>query len=346
LDSRSFGHAKKRLLFHYFPASLAFGSMSVARLSIVIPVLGKLKKLEDTLVSVLENRPAQCEIIVVLNEPYADPYELAGEVTFLQVSPRAKLVACLNAGFAAARGDIIHTLGCGLEVTPGWTDAILPLFDHSEIASVAARVFDRSNPEKTLSTGVGYQPGGVAWRMGYDCPSSATNEKLPKYFGPDLLAGFYRKSTLECLGGLCTAFRGQLAGVDLALSLRFAGRNCIVEPNCLIKADRTDLPDGERLGSGCEAERLFWRWAWHAGWFRAGAGHTALLFSECLQSIYRPATLMRLAGRAWETLRVPFRSRAIIEPAFEDIPQEPLVVRPHYLRSLEPAAPMEISKAS
>jgi hypothetical protein len=220
------------------------------------------------------------------------------------------------------------------------------LFDSSEIAGVAARIFDRSNSEMTLSTGVVYHSGGVARRLGFDRPASAATRKMPKYFGPDLLAGFYRKSTLDCLGGLSEAFRGQLAGVDLALSLRFAERRCVVEPNCIIKADRTDLPDGERLGGGCEAERLFWRWASHVGWFRAGAGHTAVVLGECLQSIYRPTTLMRLCGRAWETLRVPFCNRAVIESSFEDVPQEPLVVRPHYLRSLEPVAPMEISKAS
>jgi len=56
----------------------------VPRLSIVIPVLGDPRKLDDTLVSVLENRPAHCEILVVHNEPYDDPYQLSNEVCFIE----------------------------------------------------------------------------------------------------------------------------------------------------------------------------------------------------------------------------------------------------------------------
>ena len=56
----------------------------MTRLSIIIPVLGHSTRLDDTLVSVLENRPANCEIIVVHTEPYDDPYDLAGEVRFLE----------------------------------------------------------------------------------------------------------------------------------------------------------------------------------------------------------------------------------------------------------------------
>ena len=54
------------------------------RLSIVIPVLGDQKPLDDTLVSILENRPANCELVVVHNTPYNDPYGLSGEVQFVQ----------------------------------------------------------------------------------------------------------------------------------------------------------------------------------------------------------------------------------------------------------------------
>ena len=38
--------------------------------------MGDLKRFEDTLVSVLENQPEQSEVVVVLNGPYDDPYEL------------------------------------------------------------------------------------------------------------------------------------------------------------------------------------------------------------------------------------------------------------------------------
>jgi hypothetical protein len=318
----------------------------VAWLSIVIPVLGQLKKLEDTLVSVLENRPSRCEIVVVLNEPYDDPYELAGEVNFIQAPLNAGLVDCLNLGVAASGGSIIHTLGCGAEVTPGWTEAALPHFVRAEVAAVAPRVIDRGNQAQTLSTGVGYRPGGAAWRLGFRQSIDTALPHMPDYFGPDLLAGFYRKSAWEAVGGLCPEITGHLAGVDLALALHFADRQCIVEPNCRILADRCDMPEGERLGGGCNAERLFWRWARRMGWFRAGAGHAALLLNECLECVVRPATLLGLFGRAWESMLVPFRRRCAPEPASFDMPHDPVIARPHFGQPLDPKRPREISKAS
>ena len=61
------------------------------RLSIVIPVLGNLDRLEDTLVSVLANRPADCQVVVVLDQPYADPYDLKDEVQFIELPGQGRL---------------------------------------------------------------------------------------------------------------------------------------------------------------------------------------------------------------------------------------------------------------
>ena len=74
----------------------------MARLSIVIPVLRQLDRLEDTLISVLENRPADCQIVVVLNEPYNDPYQLSGEVCFIQAAAGSSFADTLNLGVVAS----------------------------------------------------------------------------------------------------------------------------------------------------------------------------------------------------------------------------------------------------
>src|SRR5437016_2690011 len=78
------------------PSSCA--GLNVARLSIVIPVLGNAADLERTLVSVLSNRPRGCEILAVTNTPYPDPYNLSGEVRFLEAGRKAGFVECANLG--------------------------------------------------------------------------------------------------------------------------------------------------------------------------------------------------------------------------------------------------------
>lgn len=74
------------------------------RLSIIIPVAGNLTSLEDTLLSVLENRPDGAEVLVVLDEPYDDPYELKGEIRFLEAAAGASFVESVNLGIKREPG--------------------------------------------------------------------------------------------------------------------------------------------------------------------------------------------------------------------------------------------------
>src|SRR6476646_4128033 len=85
----------------------------VPRLSIVIPCLGGAAEFDSTLVSVLQNRPPDCEVLVAHSESYADPYGLRGEVHFIE-SPSSSLIELLNAALAVTTGEIVHVVGCGL----------------------------------------------------------------------------------------------------------------------------------------------------------------------------------------------------------------------------------------
>ncbi len=71
------------------------------RLAIIISAVGSVESWEGTLVSVLENRPADCEIIVALSQPYADPYDLKDEVRFVAPLGRGSATATINAALAS-----------------------------------------------------------------------------------------------------------------------------------------------------------------------------------------------------------------------------------------------------
>ncbi|MGA2797232.1 MAG: glycosyltransferase [Thermoguttaceae bacterium] len=300
------------------PLTLNTGKNLVLRLSILIPVLNKLKNLEDTLVSILENRPANCQFVVVLNEPYADPYQLRDEVCFVEASRDADLIESINFGLASCHAPIIHILSCGLEVSPGWTDPVLPLFTDPAIAAVAPLVLQRRDRNKVISAGVGYRASGAARRVGFGkSPEQASLEK-EHFFGADILAAFFRRSAWDAVNGLNPALKGYLAGVDLALALHFAGFRCTSEPNCRIYAELDDAAGADRLGGGRAAERLFWTWASRMGWLQALSGHALLMVEECLESVVRPAALINLCGRAWEALLFPMHKpteRKVISPS-------------------------------
>ena len=81
----------------------------MTRLSIVIPCLGGASDFDDTLVSVLQNRPADCEVLVAHREPYDDPYALSGEVQFIE-SQSDSLAALLNTALDQASGEVLHVM--------------------------------------------------------------------------------------------------------------------------------------------------------------------------------------------------------------------------------------------
>jgi hypothetical protein len=286
----------------------------VVRLTILIPALGRIKRLEDTLVSVLTHRPANCQVVVVLGAPYSDPYDLRGEVCFVEAAPRAGLVDCLNAGLPACRGAIINVLGCGLEVGPRWAFPALAHFRDEKVAAVAPTIRDRFQPQRVLSAGVGYHRGGAAWRLGY-CQEIGSDTQRAEWFGPDPLAAFYRKTALDAVGGFHPQYGDELAAVDCALALCTTGYRIVSEPASTVSASPRDIRHGRRLGRGRHAERLFWDWMPRLKQSRSLWAHTALWTAELL----RPVAWPRLAGRFGEVVKRPFQDR-IGQAVVEQVP--------------------------
>jgi hypothetical protein len=287
------------------------GTTVVPRLAIVIPVLNGLKKLEDTLVSVLANRPAGCEIIVVLNEPYDDPYQLRGEVCFVDAARDACLVESICAGLAACRAPIVHILSCGMEVASGWCDVALPHFIDPGVAAVAPLVIERLERRTIISAGVSYRPSGETKRLGFGKPIGEALGEKEEIVGADIIAAFYRRSALEAVGGLASAIGANAAGVDLTLALHFAGYRSVCEPKCKMYLSLEDVEGGRRVAGGRAAERLFWTWAPQIGTMRSISQHLLLVFEEFCESVVRPATFLRLCGRAYEALLTPLRRRNV-----------------------------------
>jgi hypothetical protein len=284
----------------------------VPRLSIIIPVVGDLKRLEDTLVSVLENRPDDCQVVVALNRPYDDPYGLSGEVCFVEAPLGGDLVATINAGICAARAPIVHLLTCGAEVGPDWIDAALDCFADPAVAAVAPLVLDKGNPSRVLAAGVQYHPGGAVRRLARDRSPDEVQPQCDAFCGPDLLAAFYRKEALSGVGLFDHTLGGLLSGAEMALSLRQVGLQSVLQPQCRVFADVAD----DAFLTGFHAEQLFWRWVPEFGWLRSLTRHVLLLAGEGLLSPLRPTMMARLAGRLLGAALMPVHrhSRSSVLP--------------------------------
>ncbi|MEN6558325.1 MAG: glycosyltransferase family 2 protein [Thermoguttaceae bacterium] len=300
------------------------------RLSILIPVLGETPSLDDTLISVLENRPVDCEILVVHNHPYDDPYHLGDEVRLVEAEAGAGLAGCLNRGLAEARSAVLHVLACGVEVTPGWTDEVLRHFDDPAVASVTPVVLDRGDPDRIVSVGWGYRVEGTVRRLGAGDRADQLSAYREDLCGPDRLAGFYRVSALRAVGGFSDRAGDALSAIDVALALQQAGFHGVLESQCVARTDPAMVRDGSAWRRGRDVERLFWYWASNQGWLVSLAGHLALLVGEGLLGFWRPSLPLRWLGRFWGWIEAMTTGRRHRRPKVTRGDLAAMVGRPHF----------------
>ncbi len=304
------------------------------RLSIVVPFLGNRKLLEDTLVSVLENRPEACQVVVVLNEGYDDPYDLHGEVSFVASRPDAGLLGGIRRGLRACEAPVLHVLACGMSVAPGWAEAALPHFDDPTVGAVAPLVLDGARPDRVVSAGLAYDREGRVRCLAAGRPVARVQLRQAPC-GPDARAAFYRRSALESVDPWQRGRGLSLSGIELALALRHQGYRCAMEPACRTVA-QPGL--GTRPGAfriGVEEACVFWRWAAREGWSGSVAGHAALLVSECLSGLVWPPRALRAAGRIAGGLQAAFSRGQPTLPAPHTV-----VPEPHFRRTAAPPQPL------
>jgi hypothetical protein len=113
------------------------GVSPVLRLSIVVPHQDDDALLERTLLSVLENRTRDQEVIVVHNGCYFDPYQLgADEVVMLETPKQFTFCEQLNLAFSAACSRNIEVLFPGTTVSAHWADEAIDCLESDDLACV------------------------------------------------------------------------------------------------------------------------------------------------------------------------------------------------------------------
>jgi len=268
------------------------------KLSIVIPVLGMVDDLERTLISVLACRDPDSEVLVVLNRPYDDPYDLQDEVRFVHVPPDSGWVGSVNLAIDECRAPLVHLLACGATVDEGWTAAALAHFDDPNLGSVIPLVVEAEATEIVRSAGVAYEAGGrrrVVARGEYiDRLANLPNRTI----GPTFVAGFYRRELLLESHGFSHRVGDLLADVDLALRLERAGYTTALEPASCVQFTGNPANVAGAWSSGRHAERLFRRHATQNGWLQSLTRHAFVIAGELWPRLPLRMSVFRLLGRA------------------------------------------------
>lgn len=239
---------------------MASRSGCLPRLSIVIPA-ADVAALEDTLVSVLENRPADCEIIAALAVPYADPWSIGDEVRFVPAPVGAGLIDCVNLGVASSAGEFVHILAAGWRATEGWADAALERFVEDDVAAVVPLTVAADDRGRVVAAGIRRTRGGrslanVPTRGGRRV-EEFTAADAPIVSAPAIEAGFWRADSLPRRGFTKTCGE-RLAAADMAATIAAAGERAVVEPASRV-ADGPAPRPASPYSQGLHAERLFWR---------------------------------------------------------------------------------------
>jgi hypothetical protein len=270
----------------------------VCRLSIIVPLLGDPLAFEDTLVSVLQNRPPGCEVLVVHPGRYEDPYHLSDEVVFVQVDATADVLAVINAGMLAAHGEILHLLQPGVSAEEGWTDAAVRRFRSPEIAAVAPMVLSARDRSQIVAAGLRYTAGGRRVVHGAGMRLNSARRILSDAIaGPALVAAFYRRSIVLALEGFCPQAGPWHADIDLALSMRRLGFYCELEPESIVTTFKQDLDAPLNLETGRSAERVFRRHRRQLAGALSLPAHAAEILSSVLMRPHQATAYTHLAGR-------------------------------------------------
>lgn len=301
------------------------------KLSIIIPVLGSPDQLESSLVSVLQNRPEGAEVIVVLNRPYDDPYELAGEVRFLQARRRAGLIECLDLAIGESQAPIVHFVACGVEAVEGWADSPLRHLRDPHVAAVTPLLLTSEEPRQIIAAGAGYSRGGRVRLVGQGRPEGSLGPWTRQVIGPSLLAGFYRKQALQVLGGFDSSV-GRVADADLALRLRASGQRVVLDPQSKMHVTQEHRSAARGFRYGLHAERLFLRHVPRRKWGMALLAHSWTVAVEAISALPRPAAMTQLLGRAlaWTSFsRQRQQHEQMLKLAESFTPPSGAIPRPH-----------------
>lgn len=269
-------------------------SVRAPALSIVIPTVSDPAALEETLVSVLENRPPDCEIVVPLGCDYDDPWNIRDEVTFVQAPRGSRLVACTNLGIASSRGRVVHLLAAGWKATPGWTDRPLERLASEEIAAVVPAVVAAADSARVVPSCVRLSRGG---RRVAAVPLAAADGILATGTAPILEAGFWRADVLQMAGpGFATACGEAYADADMAAAVDCLPLPVGYEADSVVVSGPTRR-EPRAFTAGLHAERLFWRSLGRGSRITAGVAHVAEILRDA--AVRFPfGTVPMLVGRS------------------------------------------------
>jgi GT2 family glycosyltransferase/glycosyltransferase involved in cell wall biosynthesis len=218
---------------------IAFARCESPRVSIIIPVHGKLAYTLTCLRSIAQHPNANTFEVIVVDDASPD-----ASATTLQAidglcvhinAENLGFVGSSNAGAAIARGEYLLFLNNDTQVTSGWLDALVQCFkDESDCGLAGSKLV---YPDGRLQEAGGWVfSDASAWNVGrFD----ARNESAYRYRRrTDYVSGasmMIRRDTFDALGGFDQRYSpAYYEDTDLAFAVRTSGLSVFYEPNSVV----------------------------------------------------------------------------------------------------------------
>jgi GT2 family glycosyltransferase len=206
-----------------------------AKVSAVIPTLGRSPYLADCLLALRRAGGDELEIVVV--DQAESPLELPAEARARVLRPGANLgfSRANNLGIEASRGDFVAAVNDDALVEEGWLAPLVAALESDETLGAVQGVHLILDHESQMDG------CGLTWNRWWQAVQIGRFESPPapgrppfETFGVSATAGLYRRSALESVAPKGEVFDPLLVtyyeDVDLAVRLRTAGYRALCVP--------------------------------------------------------------------------------------------------------------------
>ncbi len=265
------------------------------QLTFIIPFSGCVESrfLEETLLSILENRVEDTQVIVVSDGSYRDPYHLSDEeVTFVSLAKEKSVTRCVNAGIEAAKSPIICVLFPGTKWENSDLSEIETAFENRSVAVTVPEIVGAERPDRVFSCGIICHPAGTVRNHKYARP-------VPKgaCLVPHRAGAFFRTSILRQRGGLHPALGLQMAYADFCLAAELANMATVISPTVRLSVAMMQKMFVSPFEQAKQSEQLYRLWR-HRGDSRLNANrHRKTVISEATRNFPSLRMLQLIAGR-------------------------------------------------
>jgi hypothetical protein len=179
---------------------------AVPRLSIIVPHRHDDSGLELTLLSILENRSNELEILIAHDGSYTDPYGLdQDEAVLIESQKGASLSSQLNLATASACSPYIQVLMPGTTVDRDWYKESLEILSNPTISAVCHPI----SCNKTNEIVIGLS--------GESLPHRRLTGDVNVVASPMVFGSVLRKRLINAVGGWLAGYTREVAEVEFAL---------------------------------------------------------------------------------------------------------------------------------